>query len=142
MNPYGHIVTSDETFEAVFKAVIEEEFKNNQKVKKVKKVKTTEFEIESETEGDVIESSSVEELAASIQSNRSNDAIRKSPVKVECYLRDCWETMSPPVPQSNLLEMWCAAICFSNNSRKKGTLYIGKIKRQFRTGWDFRFHGA
>ena len=48
MNPYDDIVTSDETFQAVFKSIREEELKNNQKVKKVKKVKFPAFEIESE----------------------------------------------------------------------------------------------
>ena len=127
MNPCDDIVTSDETFEVIFKSVREEELKNNQKVKKVKKTKTPDFEIESEPEEGIIESSSDEEPASFIQSSRSNDTFRKSPVKVEYYLRDCWEAMSPLVPESGLLGMWCAAIYFSNTSRKKGTLYIGKV---------------
>ena len=110
MNPYGDIVTSDETFEADFKSIREEEMKNNQKVKKVKKVKIPEFEMESETEEEIIESSSDEEPTSSIQPGRSNDLFPKSPVKVECYLREYWEAMSPPVPESDLLGMWCAAI--------------------------------
>ena len=77
MNPYGDIVTSDETFEAVFKSIKEEELKKNQKVKKFKKIKTP-----------------------------------------------------------DLLGMWCAAIYFSNTSRKKGTLYIGKVTRRFLTERD------
>ena len=44
--------------------------------------------------------------------------------------------MFPPVPESDLLGIWCAAIYFSNTSRKKGTLYIGKVKRQFLTEGD------
>ena len=88
MNPYDDIVTSDETFEVVSKSVREEELKNNQKVEKVKKVKTADFIIESDTEEDIIESSSDEEPASSIQSSRSNGTFRKSPVKIECYLRD------------------------------------------------------
>ena len=88
MNPYGDIVTSDETFEADFKSIREEEMKNNQKVKKVKKVKIPEFEMESETEEEIIESSSDEEPTSSIQPGRSNDLFPKSPVKVECYLRN------------------------------------------------------
>ena len=136
MNPYGDIVTSDETFEADFKSIREEEMKNNQKVKKVKKVKIPEFEMESETEEEIIESSSDEEPTSSIQSSRSNDPFPKSPVKVKCYLRECWEAMSPPVPESDLLGMWCAAIYFSNTSRKKGTLYIGKVTRPFLTERD------
>ena len=32
--------------------------------------------------------------------------------------------MSPPVPESDLLRMWCVAIYFSNTSRKKGTLFL------------------
>ena len=133
MNPYGDIVTSNETFEAVFKSIKEEELKKNQKVKKFKKIKTPDFEIESETEEEIIESSSDEEPTSSIQSSRSNDTFPKSPVKVECYLRECWEAMSPPVPESDLLGMWCAAIYFSSTSRKKGTLYIGKVTRRFLT---------
>ena len=136
MNQYGDIVTSDETFEAVIKSAREKELKNNEKVKKVKKVKTSDFEIESETKEDIIESSSVEEPASSIQSSRSNDTFRKSPVKVECYFRYCWKAMSLPVPESDLLEVWCAEIYFSNISKKKGTLYIGKVKRRFLTERD------
>ena len=44
--------------------------------------------------------------------------------------------MSPPVPESDLLGMWWAAIYFSNISRKKGTWYIGKVKRRFLTKRD------
>ena len=44
--------------------------------------------------------------------------------------------MSPHVPESDLLGMWCAAIYFSNTSRKKGTLYIGKVTRRFLTERD------
>ena len=87
---------------------------------KFKKIKTPDFEIESETDEEVIESSSDEEPTSSIQSSRSNDTFPKFPVKVECYLRECWEAMSHPVPESDLLGMWCAAIYFSNTSRKKG----------------------
>ena len=105
MNPYDDIVTSDETFEVVFKSVREEELKNNQIVKKVKKAKNPDFEIESETEEDIIESSTDKKPASFIQSSRSNDTFRKSPVKVECYLRDCLEAMFPPVPESDLLGM-------------------------------------
>ena len=85
MNLYGDIVMSDETLEAVFRSIREDEFKNNQKVKKIKKAKTPEFEIESESEEEIIESSSDEEPASSVQSSRSNDPFLKSPVKVECY---------------------------------------------------------
>ena len=127
---------SDETFEASFKSIREGELKNNQKVKKVKKVKTPEFEIESETEEEIIESSSDKEPTSCIQSSRSNDPFPKSPVKVECYLRECWEAVSSRVPESDLLGMWCAAIYFSNISRKKGTLYIQKVTRWFFTERD------
>ena len=44
--------------------------------------------------------------------------------------------MYPPVPESDLLGMWCAAIYFSNTSRKKGTLYMGKVTRWFLTERD------
>lgn len=68
------------------------------------------------------------------QSNQAEVMI--SPVKVEYYLRECWEAMSPPVRESYLLGIGCVAIYFSNNSRKKGTLYIGKVTRQFVTEKD------
>ena len=67
MNPYDDIARSDETFEVISKSVREEELKNNQKVKKVKKVKTPDFKIESDTEEDIIESSLDEEPASFIQ---------------------------------------------------------------------------
>ena len=136
MNPYGNIVTSDETFEDVFKSIKEEELKNNQKVKKIKKVNSPDFEIELETEEEITESSSDEEPTSSAQSSRSNDIFPKSLVKIECYLRQCWEAISPPVRECYLLGMWCAAIYFSNTSRKKGILYIGKVKRHFLTERD------
>ena len=141
MNPYGDIVTSDETFQAVFKSIREEELKNNQKVKKVKKVKFPAFEIESETEQEIIESLSDEEPSSPIQSSRSNDPFPKSLVKVECFLRECWKAMSPPVPESDLLEMLCVTIYFSITT-KKGTLYIGKVTRWFLTERDRFLHSV
>ena len=83
-----------------------------------------------------IELSSDEEPTSSIQPSRSNDTFPKSPVKAEFYLRECWKAMSPPVPESNFLGIWCAAIYFSNTSRKKGALYIGKVPKQFFTKED------
>ena len=53
-----------------------------------------------------------------------------------CYLKECWEAMSPPFPESDLLGVWCPAIYFSNFSRKKGILYIGKVTRRFLTEGD------
>ena len=44
--------------------------------------------------------------------------------------------MSLLVPENDLLEMWCAAVYFSNISRKKGILYIGKVTRWFFTERD------
>ena len=122
-NIYGDIDMSDETFKASFKSIREGELKNNQKVKKVKKVKTPEFEIESETEEEIIESSSDKEPTSCIQSSRSNDPFPKSPVKVECYLRECWEAVSSRVPESDLLGMWCAAILVIPQERKVLCIY-------------------
>lgn len=63
------------------------------------------MEIKSETEKEIIESSSDEEQFSSIQSGRSNSTFLKPPVKDESYFKLSliyWEATSSPVTEIDL----------------------------------------
>ena len=45
------------------------------------------------------------------------------------YLKNLWETLSPPVPEKDLIDEWYAAVFY--NKKKKGILYIGRVTMRF-----------
>ena len=52
-----------------------------------------------------------------------------SPTSIQKFLKICWEDFSPPVPERDLINAWYAAIFYGG--KKKGTLYLGHIKKTF-----------
>ena len=49
----------------------------------------------------------------------------------ECkkFLRNCWDALSPPIPENDLVNAWYAGIFYG--AKKKGTLYLGRITKRF-----------
>ena len=45
------------------------------------------------------------------------------------YLKNCWDTMSPPFPESDLKAAWYPVI-FIVPKRNRGILYIGRVTKR------------
>ena len=91
-------------------------------------------EIETESEKEVKEEDE-EEAESSCSSEMSDeDTVTESfPIfqaEFRPYLQNCWDTMSPPFPESDLKAAWYAAI-FNVPERKRWTLYIGGVTKRF-----------
>ena len=129
VNPYGAIVTSDEQYEIIYDQVMLKQ-KKTAKIKEneTNKAVILEESIESETEEEIIESSDSDD-------NEETECFFKvefpsSLQQLKPYVRECWDRFSPPVPESDLVKSWFAAV-FYTSGRKKGTLYIGRVTRRF-----------
>ena len=104
--------------------------KNAKRPKKSKKVETeleTDWEIEQEEE----------EFSASNE-DESDDTYEERVPEIsfpvlmnECktFLRNCWDALSPPIPENDLVNAWYAGIFYG--AKKKGTLYLGRITKSF-----------
>ena len=105
VNPYGEIVTSDAVFEKVFNDIqMKEEGKSRKATRKI--ARQHKLELDSETEEEIIESSSDVEESDKDDSDQGesvemtcNLTFPDSPRSVEKFLKTCWEAFSPPVPE-------------------------------------------
>ena len=94
------------------------------------------LELDSETEGEIVESSSSVEESDKDDSDQGesiemtcNLTFPDSPSSVQKFLKISWEAFSPPVPERDLINAWYAAIFYGG--KKKGTLYLGRVKKRF-----------
>ena len=132
VNPYGDIVTSDETFQTVYDA-IEEEEKNAKRKKSISRKDIPQVEMESEEEVIEEEEEEPKSSSSSETSDEEDTVTELFPVfqtKFRPYLQNCWDTISPPFPESDLKAAWYAAI-FNVPKRKMGILYIGRVTKRF-----------
>ena len=107
---------------------IEEEEKNAKRKKSISRKDIPQVEMESEEEKEEPESSSSSET-----SDEEDTVTELFPVfqaEFRPYLQNCWDTISPPFPESDLKAAWYAAI-FNVPKRKKGILYIGRVTKGF-----------
>ena len=114
---------------------IEEEEKNSKRKKSSSSSSRKNIpEIETESEEEVIEEEEEKPESCSSSETFDEDTITESfPVfqaEFRPYLQNCWDTISPPFPESDLKAAWYAAI-FNVPKRKRGTLYIGKVTKRF-----------
>ena len=131
VNPYGEIVTSDAVFEKVFNDIqMEEEKKSKKNTRKIARRKK--LELDSETEEGMVESSSDGEESDKDDSDQRESikmTFPDSPRSIQKFLKICWESFSPSVPERDLINAWYSAIFYEG--KKKGTLYLGRIKKRF-----------
>ena len=114
---------------------IEEEEKNSKRKKSSSSSSRKNIpEIEMESEEEVIEEEEEEPESCSSSETFDEDTITESfPVfqaEFRPYLQNYWDTISPPLPESDLKAAWYAAI-FNVPKRKRGTLYIGRVTKRF-----------
>ena len=132
VNPYSEIVTSDAVFEKVFNDIqMKEEGKSRKATRKI--ACQHKLELDSETEEEIIESSSDVEESDKDDSDQEesvemtcNLRFPDSPRSVEKFLKTCWEAFSPPVPERDLINAWYAAIFYGG--KKKGILYLAILR--------------
>ena len=122
-------MTSDAVFEKVFNEIQQEQ----QKPKKSKKEKKKEEPVIEYEEDEILESSEDEDEYISGDDNyiENNAAVYpEAPMQCESFLKTCWETLTPPVPESDLKNAWYAGI-FVGLGKKKGVLYLGRVTQRF-----------
>ena len=88
-----------------------------------------------ESEEEVIEEEEEEpESSSSSETSDEEDTVTELfPVfqaEFRPSLQNCWDTISPPFPESDLKAAWYVAI-FNVPKRKRGILYIARVTKRF-----------
>ena len=113
---------------------MEEEEKSRKTTRKI--ARQYKLELDSETEEEIVESSSDIKVSDKDDSDQGesvemtcNLMFPDSPRSVQKFLKTCWEAFSSPAPEKDLINAWYAAIFYGG--RKKGSLYLGRVKKRF-----------
>ena len=149
VNPHGEIVTSDEVFEVVCEKEENKKQKTNVELfatqtrkRKSNVSKTVEQEMDEDKDknadilGDHSDSSNESNDFSDSEDERpSLSPSFKFPLSTEnesyAYLKFVWSEFNPPVQEKDVQDCSFGLTCFSDEKRKKGWPFVGKVLRRF-----------
>jgi len=138
VNPFGEIVTSDESFRQVIEKAEEEREKENKKGKKEKSKPEDEPEKKREIEDDdfdILEEDSISDCSDSTNSEECHVPLKNEKEGME-HLRRVWKTLNLPNKEEDLVGSYYGLIYYINEKSNKSRLYVGKVLRRFQKDKD------
>ena len=144
VNPYGEIVASDKSFEDAEVQAKKKGIKKSKIGASSKASSSKEYTVMSTSESGSEDPEVPYDDSESALGDDDDEIFINNPSKPEfpptcedegyAYLHPVWDELNPPIPEQNIIGKYFGLIYYTDESRKKSRLFVGKVIRRFCQG--------